>query len=279
MHSRRALPRFVQRSNVDLWVVKVTDEGPLGLRAAYALLGWPAAFDRRAITDQHRSVVARAALTRLVAARTGVDAAWVNLDYDARGRPLVSGSALHLSIAHSGEFVACAVSDRRVGVDIERVDRVEADHDLARRACSSAEREQLGELTGPALIRLWTRKEAVAKVLGLGLALPFEQLDVRRDTPRIGGVRASRLTVRDLVGGPEDYAVAIATEGRCRVSVRLVVDGRDSAMAMPARAKWMVTHQAVQGQGAGGAGGYRGLAHAMIRSYGRWRSKTPPPTA
>jgi phosphopantetheinyl transferase len=291
VHNRRAWLSFARRSSVDLWVVKLTDEGPLGLRAAHSLLGGPAAPDRRAIDDQRRSVLARAAVTRLVATRTGVDTARVNLVHDARGRPLVSGSALHLSIAHSGEFVACAVSDRRVGVDIERFDRAEADADLARRACSPVEREQLGEVTGPALIRLWTRKEAVAKLLGLGLALPFEQLDVRRDTPRIGGARASGLTVRDLGGGPDDYAVAIATEGRCRVSARLVVEGRDSAMAMPGRAEWMSTRHVVQGarrsalsadrrQGTGGgAGGYRGLAHAMIRSYGRWRSKTPPPRA
>lgn len=222
--------------SVDLWVVKVTDEGPLGLRAAYALLGGQLAVDRQAIDDQRRSVVARAALIRLVATRTGVDPARVKLDHDARGRPLLSGSTLHLSVAHSGDFVACAVAGRRVGVDIEHSDRSEADDEFARRVCSPAEREQLGELTAPALIRLWARKEAVAKALGLGLALPFDTLDVSRDTPRIAGHEAGGLRVRDLVGGPHDYAVAIATEGRwSRVRARLVLGHRESPMAISNR--------------------------------------------
>jgi phosphopantetheinyl transferase len=212
-------------------IVKVTEEGPLGLCAAYALLGGHVALDRRAIDDQRRSVVARAALLRLIAARTGVDPALVQLDHDAHGRPLVPGSALHLSVAHSGDYVACAVSSRRVGVDIERSDRAEADDDFASRVCSPAEREQLRELTGPDLIRLWARKEAVAKALGLGLALPFDELDVSGDTPRIHGQAATGLRVRDLVGGPDDYAVAITTQGRrCRVRARLVVGHRESPM-------------------------------------------------
>jgi phosphopantetheinyl transferase len=222
--------------SVDVWVVKVTDEGPLGLRAAHSLLGTHLALDRLAIDDQRRSVVARAALTRLVANRTGADPARVQLDHDARGRPLLSDSALHLSIAHSGEYVACAVSGRRVGVDIERSDRAEADDEFARRVCSPAELEQLGELTAPALIRLWTRKEAVAKLLGFGLTLPFEQLDVSRDRPRIAGHEASGLRVRDLVGGPDDYAVAIATDGRWRpVRARLVAEHWESPMQSPSR--------------------------------------------
>ena len=132
----------------------------------------------------------------------------------------VDRPALHVSIAHSGEFVACALSDRRVGVDIERADRPEADDALA---AASARRPNAGGSSTcrphqrtRALIRLWARKEALAKALGVGLALPFDQLDVRHDIPLIGGVRAGALRVRDVEGGPDGYAVAIASR-RSRV--------------------------------------------------------------
>lgn len=215
-------------------MVKVTDDGPLGHRAARTLLG-ALPDDRRPVADARRSVVARAALTYMVALRTGVDPAAVVLGHDERGRPLVKDSALHVSIAHGGDFVACALSGQRVGVDIECSDRPEGDDALARRVCTPVERQQLAELPPRlrkrALIRLWVRKEAVAKALGLGFALPFEQLDVTGEVPRIRGTRTRALRVRDLNGGPDDYAVAIATEGRwTRVHAQLVVADLASAM-------------------------------------------------
>ena len=224
---------------VELWVVKVTQDGPLGLRAARAMFGADPSGARQRIADWRRSLVSRAALARLAAARMHVNPAEVAIGHDERGRPvLLDRPALHVSIAHSGEFVACALSDRRVGVDVERTDRSEADDALAARVCTSAERRQLEHLpVGPrkrALIRLWARKEALAKALGVGLAVPFEQLDVRRDIPLIGGVRAGALRVRDVEGGPDGYAVAIATEGRGhRVRAHLLVE--DAAWRMTAR--------------------------------------------
>jgi phosphopantetheinyl transferase len=221
---------------VDVWVLEVIDDGPLGVDGARTMLGATATADRRTIEDQRRSVVARAALTQLVALRTRVDPARVRLTNDERGRPLLSGSALHVSIAHSGDFVACAVSTRPVGVDIERSDRSEADDALAKRVCTLAERQALERLlpssrTG-ALIRLWTRKEAVVKALGVGGALAFEQLDVSHNAPRIAGARARGLWVRDLRGAPDGYSVALATAGRWQcVRARLVEAGKASATA------------------------------------------------
>lgn len=67
--------------------------------------------------------------------------------YDRQGKPI--GEKLNLSIAHTANKYVLAVSDREVGVDIERQDR----------KISS----KLGD------IRLWTQKEAYGKMLGTGL--------------------------------------------------------------------------------------------------------------
>jgi 4'-phosphopantetheinyl transferase len=235
-------PRGVvaRRASAEVWVIKVTEEGPLGLRAARALLGGGDRSAGRRRDDRDRSLLAQAALARLLAARAGVDAASVVIDHDEGGRPIVRGDArLMLAVAHSGEFVACAVSTRRVGVDVERSDRVEADHDLARRVCTPGERRQLERLPAPlrraALIRLWTRKEAVVKALGAGLAIAPGQVDVRRDRPTVHGAGVGALRLCDLAGGPDGYAVAVATETRrARVRAHLIVV--DVAWPMPARA-------------------------------------------
>jgi len=241
--NRRSRGRIAQHAlgarPVDLWVVKVTEDGPLGAAAARALLGAQPSGARQRIDDRRRSLVARAALARLAAATTHVDPAAVVVAHDERGRPVLRDCPeLHVSVAHSGDFVACAISGRRVGVDVERTDRPEADDALGARVCAPTERRRLEHMPAEprtrALIRLWARKEAFAKALGVGLALPFEQLDVRHDIPLIGGVRAGALRVRDVNGGPDGYAVAIAAEGRgYRVRAHLIVG--DSAWRMTAR--------------------------------------------
>jgi phosphopantetheinyl transferase len=229
-----------RRASTDVWLIKVTEEGPLGLRAARVLLGGVHRSDRRRGDDRDRSLLAHAALVRLLATRADMDVASVVIDHEEGGRPIVAGNpGLMLAVGHSGEFVACAVSTRPVGVDIERSDRVEADHDLARRVCTVHERRQLERLPAPlrraALIRLWTRKEAVVKALGVGLAIAPGRVDVRRDRPVVDGAGVGALRVCDLAGGPDGYAVAVATETR-RARVRAHLIAADVAWPIPARA-------------------------------------------
>jgi 4'-phosphopantetheinyl transferase len=87
-------------------------------------------------------------------------------------------------------------------------------------AClSAAEREYLaGQPTQhrPAVFfRCWTRKEAVLKACGVGLATKLEELDVHPELPGAAEVAHSsgtcpdRWTVQDLPGGP-DWAGAVA---------------------------------------------------------------------
>jgi 4'-phosphopantetheinyl transferase len=206
---------------VDTWVVEIMEGGPLGLRAAQKLLAAhqcsPAEHCHRA-DDRARSLVGQAALLRLVTARTRRPPRALTITRDERGRPVVLGSPeVRVSLSHSGAFVACAASSRDVGIDIERGDRVEADAELARYVCTAAERDWLearpAEEGRHALVRLWVRKEALAKALGVGFGLPFATVDVRSDMPKLAGGFQRRWTIRDL-DAPDGYLAAVAARGR-----------------------------------------------------------------
>lgn len=91
------------------------------------------------------------------------------LDRDG-GRPVLCGEAAPcISLAHSGDGVICAVSNRPVGVDIE-VRRDRGFLDLARFEFPSEESEQLTALPteqqAMRFYRLWTAREAAFKVFG-----------------------------------------------------------------------------------------------------------------
>ncbi|HEY1775389.1 MAG TPA: 4'-phosphopantetheinyl transferase superfamily protein [Solirubrobacteraceae bacterium] len=236
---RLLLQRVSKATLVDVWLVKITVDGPLGLNAARTLLAdrpLQAAY-REHEDDRRRALVAHAALARLVARRMGTDPASVDIRRDERGRPVLpAASRLHASVSHSGNYVACAVSSLPVGVDLERTDRSEVDEAFASRVCVPGELAQLGrapsDARASALIRMWTRKEAVAKALGVGHALPFDQLTITGARPLVNGVRVPSMWIRDVERSPPGYAIAVAGEGgRAALRGYLFVGGAVSRLA------------------------------------------------
>lgn len=80
------------------------------------------------------------------------------------------------SISHSGSAALCAVDEKPVGADAERV----RPHPpgLARRICGDEELAWLAaqEDRDRALVVLWTGKESMVKCTGTGLTVPIRQI-------------------------------------------------------------------------------------------------------
>lgn len=90
------------------------------------------------------------------------------------GKPMVNG--LEFSLSHSSDLVICAVSDKLVGCDVEKVRK--APIGVAERYFSCGEQEYLNQFSGEdydkAFFRLWTMKESYVKMTGEGMGVPFE---------------------------------------------------------------------------------------------------------
>ena len=93
------------------------------------------------------------------------------------GQPRLAWPGLHTSLAHCDGMVAVALCEGGpVGVDVERNDTASL-HPIRDLVCAPGEAEALATPAGEAdarLLALWTRKEAVLKALGLGLARPMD---------------------------------------------------------------------------------------------------------
>lgn len=92
------------------------------------------------------------------------------------------------SISHSGNYVICVLSDRRVGIDIEnkfrsvfaeskedKLDRIAQKcltmgEEIHFKSCETYEKAEM-------LINFWTKKESYSKALGKGLAMDFSKID------------------------------------------------------------------------------------------------------
>ena len=91
-------------------------------------------------------------------------------EYGEHGKPFIVGHPeIHFSLSHCHEAVACVLSNRPVGIDVESVRRYK--EDVVRYAMNEQEQQLIAASERPdvAFIRLWTMKEARLKLTGEGI--------------------------------------------------------------------------------------------------------------
>ena len=99
------------------------------------------------------------------------------VEQEAGSKPRLKGAkGVEFNISHTKGLVVCAVADRALGVDTERIRPFK--EGLMRRVCSESERGFVLEGRSEAarqerFFRLWTLKESYAKAIGRGLAFPL----------------------------------------------------------------------------------------------------------
>lgn len=147
-----------------------------------------AAFDRLKHPNDKRDYLAAHVALRLVLARAAnVPPSQLPLVRDGLGRPSLVGIPAHFSLTHCAGLVACAVSvapdAEPVGIDAEplsaaaRVDEIKA---LVMTGEEQNWAEHIEPERGARLVALWTAKEAVLKVRGIGLSGPGGIDEMRR---------------------------------------------------------------------------------------------------
>lgn len=133
----------------------------------------------RHVSDKNRSLWAELFARWRLAEAAGVPVSEVEIAHDEKGKPFWLGGSLSLSISHSGNYIAVAVGQEAVGVDVEK--KRKAAPAVAKRwfrleentlleSLSEAERSRL-------FFRLWTMKEAALKYAGEGLSGGIENVD------------------------------------------------------------------------------------------------------
>jgi len=138
--------------------------------------------------DRRRYVVARGQLRRLLSSQLHVQPASIRFSYSKLGKPLLGAPdcPLNFNVSHSGDLALFAFSENcHPGIDIELLQRQVEYDNLARRFFSPNEYALLMnipvESRKRAFLAVWTRKEAVIKALGEGLALSLKTFEVTAD--------------------------------------------------------------------------------------------------
>jgi len=101
-------------------------------------------------------------------------------DTDRYGKPYLKNySDVYFNLSHSEKFVACAVSDSPVGVDIEYIHDI--DLDIAKHYFFGSEYEYIVNNNDKkkAFFQLWVLKESYMKMTGLGFRLALDEFYIK----------------------------------------------------------------------------------------------------
>lgn len=224
-----------------------TGEAGAGQAEAWALLP----NDERARADRvkdpgtrRRFVTGRACLRSALALLTNTNARDLRFNYGKHGKPFLPGGP-SFSVSHSGERLLIALAaGGRVGVDVERIRPVRRLRAVAARWLAPGERawlaagDEAGADADAAFFAVWTRKEAVAKALGSGLATSFRSFSVDMSASEggdgcgggladlaVSGERADDWTVTGLIADPGVVAAVAADWRDAEVERRIAIDG------------------------------------------------------
>lgn len=132
-------------------------------------------------------VTTRARLRQCLALATGIPVTEIQIETGASGKPLLSGATdIQFNVSHTHGLALIAVTrGQSLGIDVERL-RDSTDHvRLAENYFSAAERTAIISLPKASLVApffaCWTRKEAVVKAIGTGIAHGLDSFDVSTD--------------------------------------------------------------------------------------------------
>lgn len=135
----------------------------------------------RALLSRHHPTPA--ALWRILRAPDG--APHLAIDDPARPVPFIS-------LSHSGDMVACAVSATGpIGIDIERIRPDRPVAALAGSAFGPRETAAVEAAGSDAFYRIWTLREALAKASGAGFGLLMNRTDLVPATPEAPALPAN----------------------------------------------------------------------------------------
>jgi 4'-phosphopantetheinyl transferase len=189
--------------------------------------------------------VAHGVLRCLLGRYVGRDPGTIEFASERGGKPkLGSTEGVEFNMSHSGQWAAFAFSSNcAVGVDLEQVRAVPDLPTIMRRVLCAEEAAELMQLSGfdrkRGFFCCWTRKEAYAKAVGMGLLAGFDQFRVAAHPDRPArmihmesdAAKAAAWAIDDLPV-PPGYAGAIVYPGaRRHLSIRQVTDLDEIASA------------------------------------------------
>ncbi len=129
---------------------------------------------RLKIEDKRKAKIAADRLCRIaISEYCAVAPDRISFSFNERGKPYAVGLNVFFNVSHSGNFVVCAVSDKEIGIDIERIRPIKPN--AAEKFACPDEIEYINSAEN-GFFKIWTLKEAYFKCIGTGLGADIKKV-------------------------------------------------------------------------------------------------------
>ena len=128
--------------------------------------------------DAHNCLLGDLLVRHEICTLTGLQNYQLEFSYNAHGKPfLVNYPDIYFNISHTGYYIACAINDEPIGIDVELIKK--SDVKIANRFFTSDEVTYvMDENQDYRFFEIWTKKESRVKMEGVGLLKPLSSFSV-----------------------------------------------------------------------------------------------------
>ena len=135
------------------------------------------------LEDSVRSLFAELIVRKTICEKYNIPNSDVEFWANEFGKPFLAGTDdFNFNVSHSSEWIVCAVGNRPLGVDIEKIKEIEIG-DMVKYFFSRQELETIKKISDCDKIKyfyeLWTLKESYVKAIGKGRYIPLNSLTLR----------------------------------------------------------------------------------------------------
>ena len=131
--------------------------------------------------DAQRCLLGDVLLRKAIMDHIDLPVSLIKFAVNEYGKPFLENVPnFHFNLSHAGKYVACAVGDTSVGIDVEILDPINLK--IAERYFCGSETEYIlskpNEDQTKAFYEIWTKKEAYIKYKGKGLSISLNTFNV-----------------------------------------------------------------------------------------------------
>lgn len=136
--------------------------------------------------DRLRSIYSRVLMRKVICERIGIENSKLDIALDSYGRPFINHN-LDINSSHSGVWAVCAISNKKVAIDIEKIEDI--NHDVIDMCFHKLESNDIYNMPYERQIEyfydLWTLKESYVKLDGRGLNIDLDSFYIKKEASTI----------------------------------------------------------------------------------------------
>lgn len=173
--------------------------------------------------DRNRFIICRAVLKCILSEIVTLNTNQINFAYNKNNKPfLASHSSMYFNLSHSHDYALIGIANSEIGVDIEYIDKNFVFNDILTNIFNTQEIYKVNKSVNKHLCfyKLWTRKEAYVKHIGIGVDDSIKKLNVIEGMHPVKPAFISNKTNIDIISFNvnKSYIASIALNEKQKVS-------------------------------------------------------------